>query len=408
MRYCAKNSALGFLLQAAYLWLEGLASSSTMNDPWASVGGGAVNEKTRTYQKHEESYAIKDRFQPSTNKAHLWHSLEGLERYPNYLSRWQEDDMISLEQALEEKLRQVRQQRKSVMERRKEIDRLVQQVINNQGRDGSRLRAPKTWQQVQRDILDPQLSKAIFRSATFRGEQVPTVDQILSGEAFVELDVGLLSSIMDEEVFDVFSIPLLQAEFCSNLRHYINALFSTGQTDEFVDLGVGLRPIDLDTVGLKWLNDLLFHLIVRPIARHLFRDSESLGDLDWRHGYIAAYSAKPDRERPRNRLVTHTDDSEVTLNIGLGENFVGGVLEFRGLRGTEDGGHMLETFEPVEGTALLHAGRHFHHVTAVKKGNRYALIMWSRSWRGARSVACPCCWLNRRRDEACICGPRWN
>jgi hypothetical protein len=234
----------------------------------------------------------------------------------------------------------------------------------------------------------------------------------------------------------VYSLPLLSPAFCQQVREYIQAFTKLAQERAPPDEGVhsdllvrnewnnsiGLRrPIDLDTVGLQWINDLLFHLIMRPISRHLFLKTETWKDLDWRQGYIAAYAARPSTDKPRERLVTHTDDSEVTLNVCLGEpDHVGGHVEFRNLRGAaskdgNEGQELLGTVErPNVGRALLHAGRHFHTVTRVESGNRFALIVWARSWQGVRAQQCPCCWLNRRPGSVlqetndCVCGARWN
>jgi len=45
------------------------------------------------------------------HRSHLLHAIEGLDRYPRYISRWKETDINSLEQALKEKLEQVREQK---------------------------------------------------------------------------------------------------------------------------------------------------------------------------------------------------------------------------------------------------------------------------------------------------------
>ena len=186
-------------------------------------------------------------------------------------------------------------------------------------------------------------------------------------------------------------------------------------------IAVGKQSVrNLDNIGLSWLNDILFQLVVRPISRHLYQQSEmggqkenSTGDLDWRHGFIAAYAANPDAHRPRQRLVPHTDDAEVTLNICIGDVFEGGNLRFWGLRGTDMAGQLVGEYTPQPGRALLHAGRQLHEVTEVTSGERFALIMWTRSWSGVRSTTCPCCWLNRRTvgsqsTGSCICSARWN
>lgn len=190
----------------------------------------------------------------------------------------------------------------------------------------------------------------------------------------------------------------------------VRSVSALGEKEEFSHLNVGGRAFNLDTVGLGWVNDLILHLVLRPISNQLYKDSETQQQLDWRQGYIAGYSGSPSAKAgtPRQRLVSHTDDSEVTLNVCLGEEFEGGDLIFRGLRGTENSGKVIGEFEPQVGVAVVHAGRHLHEVTDVTKGDRFVLILWARSWSGIRKVKCPCCWLNRRTDEYCVCDWKWN
>lgn len=434
------------------------------DDPWSKIGGGAINEKKRRFPPVGAVAATKDDttttttsseqsdishyFDPTVHKAHLWHALEGLDRYPNYLSRWNNvEDMNRLEEALKERLAQVQQQRHDIMERRAQIQKLVQELVvasssSSNDCEASELhddtswkwlvQGPTSWQQVQDRVLDARMSKAIFKSKMFQASSVmssssspPTLAQVLSGNVAVELDAGMLQIVMEEEVYDVYSLPLLSPDFCHQVREYIKAFTKLAQERASPELNIGLRPIDLDTVGLQWINDLLFHLVVRPISRHLFLKTETWKDLDWRQGYIAAYAARPSTDKPRERLVTHTDDSEVTLNVCLGEpDYVGGHVEFRNLRGAkmttnsgleQEAGQLLGMVQrPNVGTALIHAGRHFHTVTRVESGNRFALIVWARSWQGVRAQQCPCCWLNRRPGSVqqegndCVCGTRWN
>lgn len=354
---------------------------------------GAINEKLRNLTKAGTENPSPPESFSSDSRAHLLHALEGLDRYPNYLNRWNERDMEELEVALQQQLAKVRQQRQAIQARRGAIAELTNQQVP------ASLERPSSWEEVKA-LLDPALVKAIFQSRQFR-KNPPSLDQVLSGETALELDANLLESLMDQEVYDVYSLPLFQQSFCDDIRIYICNVKKLGDAS----LNMGTRPIDLDTIGLSWINDLLLHLVVRPISHHLYKDTECVGgDLDWRQGYVAAYSAQPET---RNRLVAHTDDSEITLNLGLGEGFEGGNLEFWGLRSDGDR-ERLGDYEPIKGRALLHAGRHFHQVTRVIKGDRYALILWARSWSGARAQTCPCCWLNRRQDSTCICGSRWN
>ena len=393
------------------------------------VGGGAINEKERKFRapflaESSDSGEAKDRddnaapskpYNPSKYLAHLYHSLEGLDRYPNYLGRWNEDDMDSLEESLKAQLAKVREQKQAVALRRQGIKEIVHTLLTedaDKDRWNKLLKPCKSWDEVREKILDSSAAKAIFSSKMFKPREngsVPCVEEVMCGNVKVELDASQLELLLDEELYDVFSFRLLKKEFCEELREFARAYWAMNEKLDEAKKQQIKGAFDFDLVGFKWLNDLLLHLVLRPVARQLYEDSEGLlEDLDWRHGYIAGYSVSPTEGKPRERLVTHTDDSDVTMNIGLGDKYEGGLIEFRGLRNTPEEGQLQGTFEPEIGVAVVHAGRHFHDVTQVESGDRYNYIMWARSWSGIRSERCPCCWLNRRDDNTCVCGPRWN
>merc|ERR1712154_370407 len=120
----------------------------------------------------------------------------------------------------------------------------------------------------------------------------------------------------------------------------------------------------------------------------------------------------------RSGLVNHTDDSEITLNCCLNDEFEGGQLNIFNVRGKEylDDKHKhlrfeseLETEIPLKkGYAIIHRGRQLHSVSDVESGKRAVLVVWCRDLKGVRKEICPCCWLNRRNDLNCICGKVWN
>ena len=267
---------------------------------------------------------------------------------------------------------------------------------------------PTDWSHIRR-ILDEKAASAILPPPSNQQPDGPSLQSVLDGTINIDLEVSRLTPLMDEECFDVYSFPLLSPSFVDTLRAYIQALTALAKAKNDPRLGqLGRRPFELDSIGLSWLNDLLLHLVMRPIARHLFQSTEYLGELDWRHGFIAGYSATQQVGTPRERLVAHTDDSEVTLNVGLGNLFDGGHVEFHGLRGNADQTQVFGSIAPRPGVALMHVGRHLHGVTQVTKGDRFALIVWARSWQGVRAQTCQCCWLNRRMDQSCVCGSKWN
>lgn len=211
----------------------------------------------------------------------------------------------------------------------------------------------------------------------------------------------------------VFTFDCLSEEFCDALL---------GRADGFVDAQSALREdattaspdeslfnkrhVSLDLLGLGSFLDILLSQLMRPLAALLFAD---LGELDWRYGYIIGYAAAADGARniTRTSLVSHSDDSEVTLSVCLGREFEGGDVVFRGLRGSKAEGREEGRVAPTAGRGTLHAGQHLHEVSPVTSGQRYMLIVWTRS-SGYRGTTCPCCLMNRRGPSECVCGPSWN
>lgn len=307
------------------------------NDSASNVaGGGAVNEKKRLFLHKNEyhHHSIDDAnnlanrsdtrdnsaYNPTQHLSHLQHSIEGLDRYPNYLSRWPVEDMEQLELALENRLQQVRTQRIEVTQQRQKMKLALQSFLNNNPEWKEFVESPKSWEEIQTHILDPKAAFAIFRSRMFRRTNQETerisVDDVLSGRVPVELDTALLQELMDQEFSDVYSFPLLSHKFCQNLHRFFSAFMNALESStKSQSLLYGIHK-DLDNMGMGWLNDLLFQLIIRPIANRLYKETEmGGGDLDWRQCFIASYSVHPTKSKPRHFLVPHTDDAEVSLLV---------------------------------------------------------------------------------------------
>lgn len=187
------------------------ATDRTANDAF-TVGGGAINEKKRNLiQPMQEQAEPLSGYDPIRNRSHLWHALEGLDRYPNYLSRWSEEDIDQLEVSLEFQLEKVREQKNAIVKRRRDIDSMVERLVQND-KWRSFLEPPQTWDDIRDNVLDPRANKAVFKSKQFTTLKSPSVKEVLSGQCIVELDAHLLEELMQEELFDVYSIPLLTPE----------------------------------------------------------------------------------------------------------------------------------------------------------------------------------------------------
>lgn len=137
--------------------------------------------------------------------------------------------------------------------------------------------------------------------------------------------------------------------------------------------GAQLGPLGFD----PWFRELRERWIA-PLARALLPDFAG-APLDRHHGYLVDYARHRDQD-----LGFHVDDSEVTLNLCLGEDFDGAELTFLGARcETHRDGPVLagETAEYLHrpGFAVLHAGAHRHRVEPIRRGRRRNVILWCQS-----------------------------
>jgi hypothetical protein len=295
----------------------------------------------------------------------------------NYLLRWDEDSINLLEKTLEAQLQTVRTQ-KSILKARQTRSLKFSPIVTSK---------IKEYEIFHADFLAACATDGSLRPSIFN---------------------QIVDSLGEEDRAIYF--PLFTTEFAELLVQHCEQFVRFSLNS---DLPPGHeRPMILDLMKLDWLNDLLLNRVMNPIGRLLFQDQTSNGDLDWRHGYVVSYAA-PDhatdlKEISRSKLVQHTDDSEITLNVCLGRNFEGGDVVMYGLRG---GRSCAPTkYHPRPGWALMHVGRQFHEVSSVTKGERFALIVWARSYGAVRGQVCPCCWMNNRDPlkSSCICSSRWN
>ncbi len=232
------------------------------------IGGGAINEKPRSYKsqsfhripsshdgpkivkssndRHDEHVcradsddaSVETSWDPINNLSHLLHALVGLDRYPNYLSRFQNTAEIDLlENALEESLHKVKNQKAAIVEWRKGVQKLVKTFINSHYFNGEDvgmvdtqndgvgdyyklwlghpiLSPPKTWKELrERNVLTDQAFKTAFQSVTkFGKSRTAELFDIINGRAIVNLDTSLLEDLMEQEMFDVYSFPLFTNE----------------------------------------------------------------------------------------------------------------------------------------------------------------------------------------------------
>lgn len=384
------SASIIFLLVASLL--GGVLSAKARPDgsPAELRGGGAINEKAIVSE-------------PASSLSRVLHLCFGLEHYPNYLVRWSSGDVAEAERLLEAQLAELRRQKAFLAERE---GRGLRFAALDEGRGG-----PSPMPETLGGVFCDEALEALGLdgSAPLSGPLPPGRPRL-----------DALHDLLEEHGDGAFELPLLREGLCRSLARDVGRAVAFEQ--RLGELASRRGVLDLDHMGYGWLADLLLSCVARPLSGVLLAE-ECRGALDWRQGYVAGYSAAPGgggaAGAHRTFLVPHSDDSDITLSIGLmgAASFEGGEVVLRGLRGSreEQRGEVTGVVYPGErpGRCLMHAGRLIHEVQEVTGGGpRYQLILWTRARGGIRKELCPCCWINRRQDgkmpRDCICGPRWN
>lgn len=208
------------------------------------------------------------------------------------------------------------------------------------------------------------------------------------------------SSTAEELAPHVYRLPLLRPSACAELLREIEARAASLRAR-----GVALQPPNsmhehgyvLEALGFgALLEDVRAR--VAPLAERLLPQF-ARGALDAHHSYLVDYSARTDEE-----LGFHVDDSEVTVNLCLGDEFHGAELVMLGLRcglHLQTGVRREEELEIAHepGFAIVHAGLHRHRVDPIRRGRRRNLIVWLRSsrWRAERGPLVCEAWCGAKR-----------
>ena len=216
-------------------------------------------------------------------------------------------------------------------------------------------------------------------------------------EAFDDcLDPRLVQAIHDQAIASLltpfgqglWSLPVLSASGCQRLTTAINQRLSWQEKHpQHSPNSMHYAGVVFEPMGLSHPATRLREAVVEPLRPLLYPETER---LDSEYAFAATYGPTLDR-----RLGFHVDDSDITLNVALGDGYRGGEVVFQGRRCAN---HRQEAHRPEEevaltipaGHGLLHAGTHRHLVTTVH-GDRRNLIVWCRSssTRSPSTDECP-------------------
>lgn len=202
----------------------------------------------------------------------------------------------------------------------------------------------------------------------------------------------------------VYVFPLLSPSFCSRFMDELDAY----ERDAAVRGLPVRRPNSMNRYGVV-VNDFGFTALIQklmdqylqPLLNPLFPAIFNLKNskkpspggeeacapntpFSSHHSFSIRYEVGQDVS-----LATHVDSSDLTVNVCLGAQFVGGQLYFHGLRGgtapqqqqrqhPDNCDQCLVRHTHLPGYAVVHVGKHIHGATPLREGLRSNLVMWFR------------------------------
>jgi len=181
---------------------------------------------------------------------------------------------------------------------------------------------------------------------------------------------------LKEEMFQVYSFNCFSSEFLRLFNEEISNFYEAAEKfgipirrpNNMNNYGVIVNQIGMRPMITAFQQDFLW-----PIARRLFPNEAS--QFDDHHSFIVRYKSNEDMG-----LDMHTDDSDVTFNVCLGDDFTGATLSFCGMMGAPDHRQHSLTYHHQIGRAILHLGSRRHGADDIETGTRANLIVWSHNW----------------------------
>ena len=187
----------------------------------------------------------------------------------------------------------------------------------------------------------------------------------------------------------VYKLPVFSERFCELLCEELKAFQASGlpcgRPNSMNRLGalldeLGFYPGLLDPLLRDWLTPLCKRLPALVAAGG--------AQLDGHKSFVVAYRMGEDE-----KLQSHYDNSEVTLNANLGISFEAGELCFYGHKETASASPIAyhEWCDEGVGHAVLHLGAQVHSALPITDGERVNLVMWMRSTAWRKLHGCPMC-----------------
>ena len=187
----------------------------------------------------------------------------------------------------------------------------------------------------------------------------------------------IIPDVLKKEIDGVYSFNVFDENFVKLFNEEIENFYDVSERENIPvrrpnsmnNYGVIVNEIGMEPLITAFQQDYLW-----PISRRLFPEQAS--QFDNHHSFIVRYRSDEDLG-----LDMHTDDSDVTFNVCLGEDFEGATLSFCGMFGASDHRQHTHTYNHQVGRAVLHLGSRRHGADDIKSGRRSNLIVWNHNWK---------------------------
>jgi len=185
-----------------------------------------------------------------------------------------------------------------------------------------------------------------------------------------------------------YQCPFLKESFVNVLKEEIKNFKSQNLPHQQPN-SMNKNGCILNEIGFGPFMDRIVGVYLVPVCQFLFPDVLGQG-VDAHHSFIVQYGVGMDTS-----LGVHDDNSEVTVNVALSDDYSGAELALYH-RARLDHPQLVDKsggyhHRVSPGTMLLHPGALLHEVLPLTAGERSGFIIWLRSNAWRRQNGCPLC-----------------
>lgn len=219
-------------------------------------------------------------------------------------------------------------------------------------------------------------------------------DEYLAEEFMVSFN-GSNTGHLTEIGKNIFYGRMLNNTFCNLMLEKIKLYeLQEGQKLSQNANSMHSNAILLEELGLNVLVNEFYEKYLKKTIHSIF-PARMNQEFDSIHSYVVRYGHAMD-----SNLDLHVDDSLVTMNLCLNEEFSGSDLIFNGIRCPVHIDTFCDDSEKVivshkKGFVVIHDGKNRHYVNSIQSGSRYGLIIWCQN-SNERSD-----WFNSLKNYEC-------